>query len=165
MKLKISSITLATICLLTAASQAGAAPVWTRDLTNGTVCKPMLPSQSDLVEYKSWGLLNATTTTDVWVLCPFHQIQTKVVPALVSTTVAMTNRNDFPVSGNCLFREVDIDGQVINTWSKPFTLPANDADNLLFAEQLADSWNTMTFACQLMRNTYMSLVNHWTWQP
>lgn len=164
MKSSITTLLAGTILLFAASSQAIAATTFHRVITNGIICKPMLDSQSGLLENKAWGLLNNSTTTDVWVGCPFTQVQlTTVDPALVAI-INMTNRNGFEVSGSCLFREVDIDGMVVNTYSNPFTLPPNDSSVSAALVGLEDADNSFTFTCKLMRNTFISRIFHYTVQ-
>lgn len=163
MKAKLFSIVLGTALLFSASAQLGAA-TFHRVITNATVCKPMMPSQSNLVEYKSWGLRNTTTTTDVWVGCPFIQVQDATTEPVVLAVIDMVNQNNFEVMGSCLFREVNTDGDIVQTLSSPFTLPANDSSTAAVLAGLANANNSFTFSCKLMRNTFMSRIFHYVAQ-
>lgn len=164
MKCKLATVLLGTFLLFTATKQS-VANVELVGVTNGIICKPMMPTQSNLVEYKSWGLLNKTTNQDIWVGCPFFQLQSNAQPPALGALVNMVNRNNFQVSGSCLFREVSPTGTLVNTISNAFTLAANSAGISGFLGPLSSVENSFTFACKLMRNTYISRIIHATIQP
>lgn len=164
MKFTIATVLLVTLLLFSTIKQA-VASVELVGITNGIICKPMMPTQSNLVEYKSWGLLNKTTDQDIWVGCPFFQLQSNVETPAIGALINMVNRNNFEVSGSCLFREVSPTGTLVNTVSNAFTLAANAAGISGFLGPLSSGENSFTFACKLMRNTYISRVIHATSQP
>lgn len=163
MKAKIFSIIIGSALLFAASAQLGAV-TFHRVVTNATICKPMFPAQNNLVEYKSWGLRNTTMNQDIWVGCPFIQVQDATTEPAVFAVIDMVNQNKSEVEGSCLFREVDTDGDIIQTKSVPFTLPALGKSNAAILTGLDNADNSFTFSCKLMRNTFISRIFHYVAQ-
>ncbi len=133
-----------------------------KETTNGIICRPMFPSQSGLVQYKAWGLLNNTSDTDVWVVCPLIQAQFSNAVTQVAAVITVVNRNDYSVSGTCLFKESNVDGYVVNTFATPFLIARNSSDRTGMPLALEHFDNSVTFSCRLPRNSYIGPIFHLT---
>lgn len=163
MKMKKANVLLGTFLSFTAAQPAISASS-INIVTNGIVCTTMLPSQANLVERKSWGILNKTMNQDIWLTCPFFQAQTNAEPPGVGAVVDIVNRNNFAVSGSCLFRQVSQTGTIVTTVATDFTAPPNGTQTTGVLGGLDSAANSFTYACLLPRNSFIPRLLHITAQ-
>lgn len=163
-KVKNGGVILGTVLSFSASQPAVSEVATTNVLTNGIVCFTMLASHADKVERKSWGILNKTMNQDVWLTCPFYQAQANTEIPAIGIVVDFKNRNNFSVSGSCLYREVSQSGEIVTTVATDYTIPANGAQVTGILGTTASAANSLTFACLLPRNSFIPRIQHITAQ-